>query len=166
MPRPCLLRPSSQTCQDGSCGHRHVVALMLGGGLLYSWGSIDMVNRLGGKKRQMSISTTVLFQQSCRLRAWCDAITWPVVANFTVALGETVDDRFLGLKEGRRLPRKGNTQVRLYGARMIRGSHERKRDPDTPTPSFVCEGRASLQPSDTRQTYLGVCRRQPFNNVD
>ena len=89
-----------------SCGHRHCCALMLGGGLLYTWG----FNRfgqlgLGGKERtdfdfedrDVPIVVTTMRKVRCS-HVSCGR-------HFTVALGETDDDRFLGMKLGGKLRR-------------------------------------------------------------
>ena len=89
-----------------ACGHRHVVALMLGGGLLYSWG----LNRygqlgLGGKDaidtdyKDRDVPCVISTMRKVR----CSHISCG--RHFTVALGETNDDRFLGIKLGGRLRR-------------------------------------------------------------
>jgi alpha-tubulin suppressor-like RCC1 family protein len=89
-----------------SCGHRHCCALMLGGGLLYSWG----FNRygqlgLGGKERtdidynDRNVPTVLPTMRKVR----CSTVSCG--RHFTVALGETDDDRFLGMKLGGKLRR-------------------------------------------------------------
>jgi len=89
-----------------ACGHRHAVALMLGGGLLYSWGH----NRYGqlGLGGQDAVDVDYKDRNvPCVVSTMRKVRCWHVSCgrHFTVALGETNDDRFLGIKLGGRLRR-------------------------------------------------------------
>ena len=82
-----------------SCGHRHVIALMLGGGLLYGWG-YNRYGQLGlGGKDLIDVdykdrNVPVVLPTMRKVR--CSHVSCG--RNFTVALGETDDGRFLGVK--------------------------------------------------------------------
>ena len=116
MPRPCLVTPlAHKRVKMLAAGNRHVVALMLGGGLLYSWG----FNRygqlgLGGKDPQdidlNDRSVPTILPTMRRVR--CSYISCG--RHYTVALGETNDDRFLGIKEGGRLRRSKATRKCMF----------------------------------------------------
>jgi alpha-tubulin suppressor-like RCC1 family protein len=137
MPRPCLITPlAHKRVKMVAAGHRHVVALMLGGGLLYSWG----FNRygqlgLGGKEvsdvdlKDRSIPTILPTMRKVR----CNYVSCG--RHFTVALGDTADDRFLGMKEGGRLRRAKSTRRCMF----VWGQNDsgqfataRPKDPNTP----------------------------------